>query len=87
MKNLLSDQSTLPRKPDGPSRIYKTVMIAHHWPFIMKKRSELPKKECFIGDFPRPSSFLPAPPFKKRVPYDESDMTQTGVKTARHKKW
>jgi len=36
---------------DGNSKSHKPVMISHHRPFVLKKRSEL-WKECFIGDVP-----------------------------------
>jgi len=50
---LISNQNMPSRKPDGPPKTYQIVMIAHHWPFIPRKRSELQKEECFIGGISR----------------------------------
>ena len=40
-------------------KTYKSVMISHHRPFILRKRSKL-WKECFISDIPTNTPKLPS---------------------------
>ena len=44
----------------GSNKTCKPVMVSHHRPFILRKRSELQKKECFIDNNPRNTPILPS---------------------------
>jgi len=66
-------------------KTYKQVMVSHHWPFILRKRSELQKEECFIDDIPRNILHIPLlllttrreSPSGKKQPLDRSENFQT----------
>ena len=54
MKNLLLSTRNMPlRMQKDSDNTYKLVMVSHRQPFILRKRSELQKKKCFINDTPR----------------------------------
>ena len=58
------------------------IVISNYWSFILRKRSELHKKECFIGGVPRhPHASFPRLALKKES-HEESDRIHPGMKTS-----
>ena len=70
-------------------KTYDPVMTSQHWSIILMKRSDLQKKECFLGDNSRnnPYTLLLLLAMRRESP-SAKQQSLTGVKTARcERRW